>query len=67
MVVETNISVTGKVTTEDGTAMPGVSVSVKGTTAGTITDTEGVFSIDAQDDAVLVFSFVGVSAAVSFT
>lgn len=59
MVVETNISVTGKVTTEDGTAMPGVSVSVKGTTAGTITDTEGVFSIDAQDDAVLVFSFVG--------
>ncbi len=52
--------VTGKVTSgEDGTALPGVSILEKGTTNGTVTDVEGNYSINAGNNAVLVFSFVG--------
>lgn len=51
---------TGKVTDASGNPVPGVSVVVKGTTTGTITDFDGKFTIDVQGDArVLVFSFVG--------
>ena len=39
--------------------MAGVSVSVKGTRTGTITDGNGNFAITVPDDAVLVFSYVG--------
>lgn len=50
----------GRVTDEKGEGLPGVSVVVKGTQQGTITDAEGVFSFDVPDEnTVLVFSFVG--------
>ncbi len=50
----------GKVTDEKGDGLPGVSILVKGTTQGTVTDGEGNFALDvASDNAVLVFSFVG--------
>jgi iron complex outermembrane receptor protein len=40
--------------------LPGVSVVVKGTTIGTTTDSDGVYSINVgSSDAVLVFSFIG--------
>jgi TonB-linked SusC/RagA family outer membrane protein len=55
-------TVTGRVTNSaDGSALPGVSVLVKGTTNGTTTDTNGDYSIKPSDaaDAVLVFSFIG--------
>lgn len=58
-VVEDNISVTGTVTSQDGTPLPGVSIALKGTTAGTLTDPNGKFSIDAPEDGVLVFSMIG--------
>lgn len=53
--------VTGRVTSEeDGNGLPGVSVVLKGTQQGTITDAEGRYSISVpDDDAVLVFSFIG--------
>jgi TonB-linked SusC/RagA family outer membrane protein len=53
----------GKVTSEeDGSTMPGVSVSVKGTTLGTITDVDGVFRLKVPENAqTLVFSFVGMT------
>jgi TonB-dependent starch-binding outer membrane protein SusC len=52
-------TVTGKVTAaEDGTGLPGVNVVVKGTTIGTITDTNGEYTINASG-GVLVFSFIG--------
>jgi TonB-linked SusC/RagA family outer membrane protein len=55
-----NKTVTGTVTSaDDGSALPGVSVVVKGTTFGTTTDTEGRYSLSAPDNAVLVFSFIG--------
>jgi TonB-linked SusC/RagA family outer membrane protein len=51
----------GKVTSaDDGSEIPGVSVSVKGTTLGTITDMDGVFRLKVPQDAkILTFSFVG--------
>lgn len=51
--------VTGKVTSEDGSSLPGVSVTVKGKSVGTQTDANGTFSIEAADGDVLVFSFTG--------
>lgn len=53
--------ITGTVTSaEDGSTIPGVSVSVKGTTLGTITDLDGKYIINIPQDAQsLVFSFVG--------
>lgn len=52
-------SVTGKVSDNGGRGLPGVSVSVKGTTRGTNTDADGNFRISAPASALLVFSFVG--------
>jgi TonB-linked SusC/RagA family outer membrane protein len=52
--------VTGKVTSsEDGAALPGVSVSLKGTARGTTTGADGSYKISVGDGAVLVFGFVG--------
>jgi len=53
--------ITGKVTSaEDDQSIPGVSVSVKGTTIGTITDQDGLFQLKVPEDAAaLVISFVG--------
>ncbi len=52
---------TGTVTSgEDSQPIPGVSVSVKGTTLGTITDLDGEFELKVPADAqTLVFSFIG--------
>ncbi len=56
------INVTGRVIDEDGTALPGVNVVIKGTTSGTTTDGDGRYSIEVPDaNSVLVFSFVGFS------
>ena len=53
-------TVTGKVTgKDDGLPLPGVSISIKGTTNGTQTDVHGIFSINAADGAELLFSFIG--------
>ena len=55
-----NRTVTGKVTSsDDGSAIPGVNVLIKGTSTGTATDAEGNYSISASDNSILVFSFVG--------
>ncbi len=53
----------GKVTDSAGATLPGVSVVVKGTTIGVITDSNGVFSLsNIPENAVLQFSFVGMKA-----
>lgn len=51
--------VKGKVTGVTGEPLPGVTVVVKGTTTGTITDIEGNFSLPVRRGDILVFSFVG--------
>ncbi|MCV9389191.1 SusC/RagA family TonB-linked outer membrane protein [Reichenbachiella ulvae] len=55
--------VKGQVTSTVGESLPGVSVLLKGTTTGTVTDIDGNFSISvSSDDQVLVFSFIGMKA-----
>ena len=51
--------ITGTVKDMTGTALPGVSVLIKGTTIGTVSDANGVYSINAAPDDVLSFSFIG--------
>ncbi len=56
-------SVSGKVTDSSGTTLPGVTILVKGTTNGTITDSEGSYSLNnVPSNGVLVFSFVGMKS-----
>jgi TonB-linked SusC/RagA family outer membrane protein len=55
-----DIQITGTVTGfEDGNALPGVSVVVKGTNTGTVTNNDGNYTIKAPGNSVLEFSFVG--------
>ena len=52
--------VSGKVTdAADGSAIPGVSVTVKGTTKGAQTDINGTYKVNAGSGSTLVFTFVG--------
>lgn len=53
------IPITGKVIQADGETLPGVTVVVKGTSQGTVTNIDGVFNINAPSDATLILSFVG--------
>lgn len=57
------IKVSGKAADANGLILPGVSVVVKGTTNGTITDAAGNFSLTGiPEKATLVFSFVGMKS-----
>lgn len=61
LVMSQTKQITGSVTNkEDGLAMPGVSVVVKGTTMGTTSNSDGKFTIMVADNQTLVFSFIGV-------
>jgi TonB-linked SusC/RagA family outer membrane protein len=55
--------ITGTVTSaEDGAPIPGVSITVRGTTLGTVTNIDGNYSLQVPEDALnLVFSFVGMA------
>src|SRR5674476_1580531 len=56
-------SIKGKVTDLTGASLPGVSVVVKGTTTGVITDSDGNYSLlNIPTKATLVFSFVGMTS-----
>ena len=55
--------VTGKVTDQSGTVLPGVTIVVKGTATGVITDSNGNYSIaNIPENAILLFSFVGMKS-----
>jgi TonB-linked SusC/RagA family outer membrane protein len=55
-----DIIVSGKVTGDDGAPLPGVTVTIKGTTNVTGTDINGMYHINvSNDNAILVYSFVG--------
>ncbi len=52
-------TVKGRVSDDKGEPLVGVNITIKGTTQGTFTDGEGLFSIPATPDAVLVASYIG--------
>lgn len=53
------LTVTGRVTGEDGLGIPGASVLEKGTTNGTVTNLDGDYTLRVGNNATLVFSFMG--------
>lgn len=54
------ITVTGTVISEeDGTTLPGVTIQVKGTNQGTVTDLDGRYELEAESNAILIFSYIG--------
>ncbi len=57
--------VSGKVTSsEDGSPLPGVNVLLKGTTNGTVTDTDGIYKLTVPaSGGSLVFSFIGMNSS----
>ncbi|WP_299257973.1 alpha-2-macroglobulin family protein [uncultured Aquimarina sp.] len=52
-------TITGIVTDDSGLPLPGVNVVIKGTTQGTQTDFDGLFTIDATKNDLLIFSYIG--------
>ncbi|WP_163378423.1 SusC/RagA family TonB-linked outer membrane protein [Cyclobacterium sp. SYSU L10401] len=52
-------SISGTVTDETGEALPGASVLVKGTNNGTVTDLDGKFVLDVEENAILQISYLG--------
>lgn len=56
-------TVTGTVTDDAGTMLPGVSVVEKGTNNGTVTDAAGKFSLSVSEGAVIAISFIGMKPA----
>lgn len=56
------IKVTGTVTDAgDGSTLPGVSVQVKGTNQGTVTNVDGTYELNVAPDGVLVYRFIGMT------
>lgn len=54
------VKITGTVTdASNQSTIPGVSIVVKGTTTGTMTDIDGKYALDVDSKAILVFSFIG--------
>jgi len=54
---QTDIS--GVITDSNGNPLPGVNVIEKGTTNGITSDFDGNYYLKVQDDATIVFSFIG--------
>ncbi|MBT9394854.1 TonB-dependent receptor [Hymenobacter sp. NST-14] len=54
-----DVTVSGRVVDATGEGLPGVTVVVKGTAIGVSTNTDGSFTLQAPENSVLVFSFVG--------
>lgn len=53
------VQITGTVRDGSGQPMPGVNIIVRGTTNGTTSDATGNYSIEAEPENILVFSFIG--------
>lgn len=61
--LQAQLEITGTVIgAEDNQPIPGVTVVQKGTNNGTITDTEGEFSLEVPQGSTLVFSFIGMQS-----
>lgn len=55
-------NISGRITDNSGEGLPGVTVLIKGTSIGTISDLDGYYSISVPSNAVLVYSFIGMKS-----
>ncbi|WP_372934606.1 SusC/RagA family TonB-linked outer membrane protein [Mariniphaga sediminis] len=63
LIAQQENQVTGTIKDASGQPLPGVTVVVRGTTTGTVTDVDGNFTLSGvPDNATIVFSFVGMKA-----
>lgn len=62
--VDQGKTIKGKVTDSEGKPIPGVTITIVGTTRGVITDNDGTFSIEAKPTEKLVFSFIGMESQI---
>lgn len=58
-VISQEHTITGKVTDQQSLPLPGVNVIIKGTTSGTQTNFDGVYSIKANTGDIIIFSYLG--------
>ena len=56
---EQDIKITGKIVNEKGEPLSGVSISIQGTSKGTVTDNNGNYSLNVAPNAVLIVSYIG--------
>ncbi|WP_372754465.1 SusC/RagA family TonB-linked outer membrane protein [Labilibaculum sp.] len=54
-----NKEISGKITDSSGGGIPGVNISLQGTTVGTVSDIDGNYFISANSENVIVYSFIG--------
>ena len=59
LTAEKTIKMIGYVLDENGEALPGTSVVIKGSTVGTVANTDGMFNLEVPENASIVLSFVG--------
>jgi len=52
-------TIIGKITADDGSVLPGVNITLRGSNRGANSTAEGTYQISAPSNAVLVFSFIG--------
>ena len=57
-------TIKGKIVDHEGRALPGVTITVLGTTRGVITDNDGSYSIETVPTDKLVFSFIGMESQI---
>ncbi|WP_321320742.1 von Willebrand factor type A domain-containing protein [Labilibaculum sp.] len=55
-------SISGAVSDESNVPMPGVSIIIKGTGIGSVTNIEGKYTIEANENDILIFGFIGMIA-----
>ena len=54
-----NKEISGKISDSSGFGLPGVNISLKGTTTGTVSDIDGNYTMFANSEDVIVYSFIG--------
>ena len=57
-------TIKGSIVDESGSPLPGVSIVIEGTNTGTVTDVDGLFSIEAEAGQNLVVRFVGMTSQI---
>ncbi|MGV8091076.1 MAG: TonB-dependent receptor [Mangrovibacterium sp.] len=64
VMTQRGVTVTGTVTGPDDAPLPGVTITIEGTTRGVITDIDGTYSINCKPGEKLVFSFIGMESQI---